>query len=229
MHAVVRIVYSVHGPTLRSPMTRELHVSLEPHLVQALRPLIGSTPSHLSAELSKLLPDESSDTSPTISYALLQSISKWTRTEEGETTLKSKDPPLDPLAYSMVALLAGTRTSPDKKFPAFPRVPTRSEDAAREISDRRAIVAVLNAILSVICTGAAVWWAAQHTGWRDEWVRNTCSLAIRDVLTTHKFSESASVAACCNHRCRFRGWTLHHMGYPPRETEALYTLKRTVV
>ena len=221
---------------IRSPMTRELHVSLEPHLVETLRPLIGSTPSHLSVELSKLLPNESSaasqsTVSPMISYALLQSISKWARTEEGEMALQLKDPPLDPLAYSMVSLLAGTRTSPDKKFPALPRVPTRSEDAAREISDRRAIVAVLNAILSVICTGAAVWWAAQHTGWRDEWVRNTCSLAQpATVLTTlNFFSESTSVATCCNHRCRFRGWTLHHMGYPAREAEALYTLKRTVV
>jgi hypothetical protein len=104
-----------------------------------------------------------------IPNALLRSISKWARTEEGEMALKSKNPPLDPLAYSMIALLAGTRTSPDKKFPTLPRVPTRSEGVAREISDRRAIVAVLNAILSVICTGAAAWWAAQRAGWRDEW------------------------------------------------------------
>lgn len=158
-------------------MSREpipLSVSLEPHLVETLRPLVGSTSPHLSVELSKLLPDENSAASqltgsPMIPYALLQSISKWARTEEGKTALESKDPPLDPLAYSMVALLAGARTSPDKKFPALPRVPTRSEGAAREISDRRAIVAVLNALLSVICTGAAVWWAAQRTGWRDEW------------------------------------------------------------
>jgi hypothetical protein len=46
----------------------------------------------------------------------------------------------------------------------------RSENVARDISDRRAIIAVLNALLSVICTGAATWWAAQRTGWRDEWV-----------------------------------------------------------
>jgi hypothetical protein len=153
-----------------------LHVSLEPHLVETLRPLIDSIPSHLSVELSKLLPDGSSSTSqltasPMIPNALLRSISKWARTEEGEMALKSKNPPLDPLAYSMIALLAGTRTSPDKKFPTLPRVPTRSEGVAREISDRRAIVAVLNAILSVICTGAAAWWAAQRAGWRDEWVR----------------------------------------------------------
>lgn len=98
--------------------------------------------------------------------------------------LKSKNPPLDPLAYSMVALLAGARTSPDKKFPALPRVPTRSEDAAREISDRRAIVAVLNAVLSVICTGAAAWWAAQRTGWRDEWKVLLSLLAATIVATS---------------------------------------------
>ncbi|KAI9464613.1 hypothetical protein BJY52DRAFT_831215 [Lactarius psammicola] len=155
-------------------MATNLHVSLEPHLIETLRPLIGSIPSHLSAELSALLPNESSSASqsmtpPMIPYALLRSISKWARTEEGETALKSKNPPLEPSAYSMVALLAGSRTSPDKKFPTLPRVPTRYEGVARDISDRRAIIAVLNAILSVICTGAAAWWAAQRTGWRDEW------------------------------------------------------------
>ena len=72
----------------------------------------------------------------------------------------------------MVALLAGTRTSPDKKFPQLPHSLTRAESAARDIGDRRAIIAVLNALLSVICTGAATWWAAQRTGWRDEWVRD---------------------------------------------------------
>lgn len=74
------------------------------------------------------------------------------------------------MAYNMVALLAGTCTSPGKKFPPMSRSPARSETAARNVSDRRAIIAVLNALLSVICTGAAVWWAAQRLGWRDEWV-----------------------------------------------------------
>lgn len=174
------------------PREPNLQVSLEPHLVETLRPLISSIPSYLSTELSKLLPDESSavsqsTTSPMIPYVLLQSISKWARTEEGKTALKSQNPPLDPFSYSMVALLAGTRTSPDKKFPALTRVPTRSEGVAREISDRRAIVAVLNAILSVICSGAAAWWAAQRTGWRDEWVRDTCELAICDRSDSHSY------------------------------------------
>ncbi|KAI0285862.1 hypothetical protein BGY98DRAFT_1092694 [Russula aff. rugulosa BPL654] len=88
---------------------------------------------------------------------------------EAARALRSKNPPLDPLTYNMVSLLAGTRTSPNKKFPQLSHSSDRSENAARDISDRRAIIAVLNALLSVICTGAAAWWAAQRTGWRDEW------------------------------------------------------------
>ncbi|KAI9511596.1 hypothetical protein F5148DRAFT_1280690 [Russula earlei] len=148
------------------PVPLHLPVSLEPHLQDALRPLADALPAPLSAELSPLLLEPASSSTPTISYALLRSISRWARTEEGAWALRSKDPPLDPLAYSIVALLAGTRTSPGKKFPP----PSRpSENPARDISDKRAILAVLNALLSVICTGAAVWWAAQRTGWRDEW------------------------------------------------------------
>jgi len=136
--------------------------------MEVLRPLVGIIPAHLSAELSPLLSESTSPSSstPTIPYALLLSISRWARTEEAARALRSKIPALDPLEYNMVSLLAGTRTSPDKKFPQLSH---SSENPARDISDRRAIIAVLNALLSVICTGAATWWAAQRTGWRDEW------------------------------------------------------------
>lgn len=154
-----------------TPQPNILRVSLEPHLVEKLRPLVHAIPAPLSAELTPLLSETTSSPTPTISYALLFSLSKWARTEEGMRELKSNDPPLDPLAYSMVALLAGTRTSPDKKFPQLSPSPSRAESVARNISDRRAVIAVLNALLSVICTGAASWWATQRTGWRDEWVR----------------------------------------------------------
>ncbi|KAH9975923.1 hypothetical protein BGW80DRAFT_1146556, partial [Lactifluus volemus] len=140
----------------------DLHVSLESHLILTLRPLLDIIPAPLSEKLSQRI-----DTAnPTISYALLQSISRWVRTEEGKSALSSKVPPLDPLHYNMVSLLAGARTSPDKKFLSSP---TRSDGIAREIGDRRLIIAVLNSLLSVICTGAATWWATQRTSWRDEW------------------------------------------------------------
>lgn len=162
----------------RSTEPDSLRVSLEPHLAETLRPLIDIIPVPLSSELSQLLEigSSSQSTTPTIPYALLQSISRWVRTEVGERALKSKDPPLDPLDYNMVPLLAGTRTSPNKKFPLLSHTSTPSESAPREISDRKAIIAVLNTLLSVVCTGAATWWAAQRTGWRDEWVRNHLGL-----------------------------------------------------
>jgi TMEM199 family protein len=156
----------------RPPQPDNLSVSLEPHLIEILRPLLDTVPAPLSAELSHFLSEttSSSSSTPTIPHALLLSISRWARTEEATTALRSKNPPLDPLAYNMISLLAGTRTSPDKKFPQLLHSPDRSENAARNVSDRRAIIAVLNALLSVVCTGAATWWAAQRTGWRDEWV-----------------------------------------------------------
>jgi TMEM199 family protein len=141
----------------------DLDVSLESHLILTLRPLLDIIPAPLSEKLSQCL----EAANPTISYTLLQSISRWVRTEEGKSALRSKVPPLDPLNYNMVSLLAGSRTSPDKKFPSSP---ARSDGIAREISDRRSIIAVLNSLLSVICTGAATWWATQRTSWRDEWV-----------------------------------------------------------
>ena len=179
----------------RPPQPDDLSVSLEPHLIEILRPLVNTIPAPLSAELSPLLSETSSSTTSTISYALLQSISRWARTEEAARALRSKGPPLDPLAYNMVALLAGTRTSPDKKFPQLPHSSTRIESAARDIGDRKAIIAVLNALLSVICTGAATWWAAQRTGWRDEWVsrpycyvRSICSFLTLLESNSRRFS-----------------------------------------
>lgn len=71
----------------------------------------------------------------------------------------------------MVALLAGTRTSPEKSFPHMPVKPEASEEARRELNDRRAVTAVLNALLSVIGSGVATWWAADKLGWKQEWVR----------------------------------------------------------
>ena len=193
-----------------TPQPNILRVSLEPHLVEKLRPLVHAIPAPLSAELTPLLSGTTSSSTPTISYALLFSLSKWTRTEEGARELKSNDPPLDPLAYSMVALLAGTRTSPDKKFPQLSPSPSRSESVARNISDRRAVIAVLNALLSVICTGAATWWAAQRTGWRDEWVRverNRVLFCARITLTfyasdvpSNRISESSPVVVCRDNR-----------------------------
>ena len=142
--------------------TSDLTVSLEPHLLDSLTPLIPLVPTVLHEKLSEDL------TRPEISYLLLLQVSQWSRTEDGATALKSVD--LDPLSYTMVSLLAGTRTSPSKSFPKY--TPSESPDAIarREWSDRRAITAIVNSVLSVGCSGGAAWWAADKSGWQDEWV-----------------------------------------------------------
>ena len=167
------------------------NVSLEPHLVDTLRPLVPVLPDTLSKELSATLAsaaksstpssptaagtvtevgDNTASAPPLIPYSLLSSISTWTRSSDGRDALTRCSPSLEPKDYTMVALLAGTRTSPEKKFPNTPVKPEASEKARQELNDRRAVTAVLNALLSVIGSGAATWWAADKLSWKQEWV-----------------------------------------------------------
>lgn len=69
----------------------------------------------------------------------------------------------------MISLLAGTTTSPDRKFGAYvpPRDPEEIE--AERKRERRTITTLMNAILSVGGSGFAAWWASQHAGWKKEW------------------------------------------------------------
>jgi hypothetical protein len=149
----------------------DVEVSLEPQLLESLVVLSKRLPESLALELRPYLAPSISPSkgkTNTIPYALLLHISKWTRTDEGAEALRGPDSPLEPASYSMVALLAGTRTSPNRIFPPAPRP---LDDPKREINDRKAIVTVLNALMSIIGAGAAAWYAAHSVGWRDEWVR----------------------------------------------------------
>lgn len=151
--------------------TERLKVSLEPHLRQTLSSISSSLPRELSIRLEEAL------TSPIheIHYTLLADISKWTRSSEGKARLTSSSIALDPSEFSMISLLAGSKTSPNAKLP--PYVPPETEDviAARQMSDRKAITAIVNSILSIAATGVAAWWAAGNIGWRDEYV-SSCIL-----------------------------------------------------
>jgi hypothetical protein len=70
----------------------------------------------------------------------------------------------------MIALLAGSTTSPEKRFPPHERA-RPEHDLKREMNDRKAVVAVTNSLLSIAGAGFATWWATGVAGWRDEWVR----------------------------------------------------------
>ena len=166
----------------------ELNISLEPHLQETLSHIAVLLPKPLSDQLEPYLNHVQipSQTTPTIPYSLLQSISQWSRTLPGLATLKSHEPPLSPHDYSMIALLAGTITSPERKFPAY--IPPDSHaDQKREYKDRKTVAAILNALLSIIGSGAATWWAA--AGWRPEWVsaHHICAhIFSRKFIITHQ-------------------------------------------
>ncbi|KAJ6624950.1 hypothetical protein B0H10DRAFT_1872073, partial [Mycena sp. CBHHK59/15] len=141
-----------------------LNVSFEPHLLEILTPLPPLLPPELA---SILLPHIAELLPPTIPYPILQSISQWSRTPAGLAALQSAS--LEPQSYSMIALLAGSVTSPERKFPAYTPDKSPEEAEALKKSERQAITSLLNALLSIIGSGFAAWWAAGHTGWKREW------------------------------------------------------------
>ncbi|OCB89994.1 hypothetical protein A7U60_g2850 [Sanghuangporus baumii] len=142
-------------------MASTVTVSLESHLTFLLRPLLSVLPPELCSNLAAEL-----DLAE-IHHDLLTQISRWARSDDGQARLRAAQ--LNPRNYdNMVSLLAGTRTSPSSKPP--PDVPPDSESRVqRELNDRKALVAVINGLLSIGCAGGAVWWAADRLGWRDEW------------------------------------------------------------
>ncbi|KAI6149759.1 hypothetical protein BKA82DRAFT_135359 [Pisolithus tinctorius] len=147
-----------------------LNVSLETHLRETLAAIQKITPAKLSDDL---VPYVSSDEQPTtdvavIPYDILQRVSKWTRTPEGMKVLQDCSPPLDPQSYSMVSLLAGSRTSPEKHFPLYV-ANDPLEESKRASETRKAVATVVNGALSVAGTGAATWWASEWTGLKLEW------------------------------------------------------------
>lgn len=147
----------------RTSQKDELNVSLEHHLLEVLNPLSSILPDDLAEQLSTFI----SSSSSLIPHSILLEISKWSRSPAGIEVLKSSS--LDPQSYSMVSLLAGTRTSPEKKFPAYVAKDPEAE-RRQAANDRKAVSTVVNGVLSVAGTGFATWWASEHTGMQLEWV-----------------------------------------------------------
>ena len=146
------------------------NISFTQDLADRLEPLKRILPAHLVALIPSFSSLSSSSTStPVIPYSLLSSISKWARTEGTAALLENS---LNPRSYEMVSLLAGTITSPDRKFP--PHISQTNDplaDSRRDINDRKAVVTLINALLSIGGSGVATWYATGVAGWRNEWVR----------------------------------------------------------
>lgn len=141
-----------------------VNVSLESHLVSALEPLLTICDSSLASQLAQHL------TQPIIPYSVLQSVSQWARSPAGLSALQTSTPPLDPNSYTMIALLAGSTTSPERKF--APYVPPQEPEQImnQKKMERKAITTIINGVLSVIGSGAAAWLGSEKTSWKQEWV-----------------------------------------------------------
>jgi TMEM199 family protein len=201
-------------------MSDKLNISFEPHLQETLSHIVILLPSTLSNQLRPYLNVQNPpQTTPTIPYSLLRSISQWSHTLSGLTALKSHDPVLSPHDYTMISLLSGTTTSPERKFPAY-IPPDPLAERKREYKDRKTITAVLNALLSIIGSGAATWWAADRTGWRPEWVgayyfsytRSRFSSKSFLLIETAIFIESVVIFYGCSCSGNFRNYLVHYLG-----------------
>ncbi|KAF9074917.1 hypothetical protein BDP27DRAFT_1415831 [Rhodocollybia butyracea] len=138
-----------------------VNISLEDHLVSALEPLVPIIDVNISKTLVQSLSEQ------IIPYTLLQSVSRWSRSPEGSSALRSHS--LDPNAYSMISLLAGTTTSPERKFGPYVAPLEPEQLVAEGKRERKAITTIINGVLSVIGSGAAAWIMSEQTHWKREW------------------------------------------------------------
>ncbi|KAK0202821.1 hypothetical protein DFS33DRAFT_1263603 [Desarmillaria ectypa] len=147
-------------------MASDLNISLEDHLRDTLASVQSLLPRELSAQLEVYFTEPKPALIP---YTVLQSVSQWSRSPSGSSALRSTTHPRDPNDFSMISLLAGTTTSPERKFGSYvpPRDPEEIE--AERKREKRAITTLMNALLSVGGSGFAAWWASQHAGWKKEW------------------------------------------------------------
>ncbi|KAF8202195.1 hypothetical protein BJ912DRAFT_1019131 [Pholiota molesta] len=128
----------------------DINISLETHLIRALKPIYP----HLPAQIAQTLEPYVGDSPP----ALIPG---------GPQSPQVKR--MDPHSYSMISLLAGSTTSPDRKFGAYVPPKDPEEIEADRIRERKTITVLLNALLSIGCVGFTAWWAADKTGWKAEW------------------------------------------------------------
>jgi hypothetical protein len=181
----------------------EIKVSLETHLLHGLNRISPILPHHLADDLEQYLV-----TPPplAIPYKTLFAISQWTRTADGQKILQAHS--VRSHDYSMISLLAGTTSSPEGKFGTYipPKEPEQIE--AERANERKSITALINALLSIGGVAFAAWWAADKTGWRNEWVRITAN-----PICSHSYSTTASSfrTICSNLGSCRRGGALYNL------------------
>ncbi|KAF6761576.1 hypothetical protein DFP72DRAFT_842472 [Ephemerocybe angulata] len=163
-----------------------------------------------------------------IPYQLLQKISEWSRTTSGQTKLHSES--ISPHDYSMVSLLAGTTTSPEKNFGEY--IPPIEPEvlAAKRASERKAITAIVNSVFSVFGAGFAAWWGADRTGWKDEY-KVLFGLAVGTIVAISEgalFLIWSSRAAATPKTKHYTGRHKKALDEPPEMEDETVVLKASV-
>ncbi|KIO26529.1 hypothetical protein M407DRAFT_7813 [Tulasnella calospora MUT 4182] len=148
--------------------TSSTTVSVPAHLHAALYELndITGLPDEIASQLNIAIKPELDDSASELRYDLLRRISQWAQSSEGRDILKERG--LSSSDYSMIALLAGTVTSPSAKLPPYKPPLTPEEQAILKSKERKAISALINGFLSVIGVGVAGWWAGGSIGMRQD-------------------------------------------------------------
>lgn len=162
--------------------TPDVNISLEPHLASNLQAIYPLLPLQYAHHLAPYITEHPPSTIP---YNVLLALSQWARSNHAQEELKSKG--LNPHDYSMISLLAGAVTSPERKFGDYvpPREPEDIE--ADRIRERKAITVLINALLSILGVAFAAWWAGEKTGWSNEVV---CRVSPTISYSTKSFSSA---------------------------------------
>ena len=137
-----------------SVTTPDLNISFEGHLADTLAQLRDVLPNELASQLAVYLTEPRPKTIP---YSFIHAVSQWVRTPAGSSNVSS------PNDYSMVALLAGTTTSPERKFGTYVPPPDPDAVAAHASQERKQITTLINGVLSVGGSAMAALWASEHT------------------------------------------------------------------
>ena len=139
--------------------------SLEPELQEALLPLLPLLPPEQSDTLKGHLQQAQDDEKPQIPYNFVLEVSRWTQTHP--ESLHSAG--LQQEAYTMIALLAGSVSSPRSKFPKPEPATSRGRESISQTM--REVTTLLNCAITIIGAGFGAWFASSKAGWRNEWVR----------------------------------------------------------
>lgn len=141
----------------------EINISLEEHLREYLKAIQFILPEELKQTLSGYISEPSSAHIP---HSVLLKISQWARRDQGREKLEKAN--LDANEYSMISLLAGTLTSPERKFGAY-IPPMEPEDVeAERRREKKAITALANGVLSVGGVAVGTYLASDKMGWTNE-------------------------------------------------------------